>query len=293
MAEKTLTKTNMPEAKLFSRGKVRDLYESGENLVIVTTDRISAFDFVLPNAIPGKGRVLTSLSEYWFNFTRKVIPNHLITTNVDEFPEPFGNYRSQLEGRSMLVKKVENIPVECVVRGYLAGSGWREYRESGETSGVKLPEGLVESQKLDEPVFTPATKAATGHDENISEKQLEDRVGKETAAALKDSSLRVYLMASEYARQKGIIISDTKMEFGFLDGELILIDELLTPDSSRFWPLEDYQPGTSQKSFDKQFVRDYLESIGWDKKPPVPELTEEVIQKTAQKYQEAYERIVG
>ena len=285
--------TNLADVKLFSRGKVRDLYEIDGKLVIVTTDRISAFDSVLPDGIPSKGKVLTALSEYWFRLTEDIIPNHLITTDVDSFPASLKKYEDILRGRSMLVKKTRRLDVECVVRGYLAGSGWREYKEKGSISGVKLPAGLVEAQKLDEPIFTPATKADSGHDVNIAQAELEETVGQETANLLREKSLEIYSKASGMAESKGVIISDTKMEFGFLGDELILIDELLTPDSSRFWPMADYKPGGPQKSFDKQFVRDYLEKIGWDKTPPAPPLPPEVARKTSEKYLEAYERIVG
>ncbi len=285
--------TNLADVKLFSRGKVRDLYEVDGKFVIVTTDRISAFDSILPDGIPSKGKVLTSLSEYWFRLTEDIIPNHLITTDVDSFPASLKKYEDILKGRSMLVKKTRRLDVECVVRGYLAGSGWREYKEKGSICGVKLPADMVEAQKLDEPIFTPATKADSGHDVNISQEELEETVGAKTANLLKKKSLEIYLKASGMAESKGVIISDTKMEFGFLCDELILIDELLTPDSSRFWPMADYKPGGPQKSFDKQFVRDYLEGIGWDKTPPAPPLPPEIVRKTSEKYLEAYERIVG
>jgi phosphoribosylaminoimidazole-succinocarboxamide synthase len=285
--------TNLADVKLFSRGKVRDLYEVDGKLVIVTTDRISAFDSVLPDGIPSKGKVLTALSEYWFRLTEDIIPNHLITTDVDSFPAGLKKYEDILRGRSMLVKKTRRLDVECVVRGYLAGSGWKEYEEKSSICGVKLPAGMVEAQKLGEPIFTPATKADSGHDVNISQEELEKIVGTKTADLLKKKSLEIYLKASGMAESKGVIISDTKMEFGFLGDELILIDELLTPDSSRFWPMADYKPGGPQKSFDKQFVRDYLEEIGWDKTPPAPPLPAEVAKKTSEKYLEAYERIVG
>ncbi len=291
--EKIVLKTDMPDVKLFSRGKVRDLYDLDDKLIIITTDRISAFDCVLPDGIPYKGKILTALSEHWFNLTSDIISNHLITTDISLFPEILRKYKEELKGRSMLVRKVEKIAVECVVRGYLAGSAWKEYREKGSVSGIKLPHGLREAGKLDEPIFTPATKATSGHDMNITEKELDGMVGKKTCQMLKEKSLEIYSLACDYAEQRGIMASDTKMEFGFLDGELILIDELLTPDSSRFWPMEDYEPGKPQKSFDKQYVRDYLEGIGWEKKPPAPNLPSEVIKKTSEKYLEAYRRIVG
>ena len=290
---KVVLQTNLDDVKLFSRGKVRDLYEVDGKLVIVTTDRISAFDSVLPDGIPSKGKVLTALSEYWFRLTEDIIPNHLITTDVDSFPASLKKYEDILRGRSMLVKKTRRLDVECVVRGYLAGSGWREYEKKSSISGVKLPAGMVEAQKLKEPIFTPATKADSGHDVNISQEELEETVGAKTANLLKKKSLEIYLKASGIAESKGVIISDTKMEFGFLGDELILIDELLTPDSSRFWPMDDYKQGGPQKSFDKQFVRDYLEEIGWNKTPPAPPLPPEVVKKTSEKYLEAYERIAG
>ena len=279
--------------KLLTRGKVRDLYDLTNELLIVTTDRISAFDSILPNGIPYKGSVLTALSEYWFRLTEKIIKNHLITTDIDSFPDFLKKHEQILKGRSMLVKKTKAIPVECVIRGYLAGSAWTEYKEKGAVCGIKLPEGLKESQKLEKPIFTPATKAASGHDINITFEEFGKISGDKTAQMLKQKSLEIYSLAANEAESKGIIISDTKMEFGVLDGELILIDELLTPDSSRFWPLENYKPGASQKSFDKQYVRDYLLKIGWDKNPPAPELPPKVIEKTSGKYIEACKRITG
>jgi len=291
--EKVILQTDLADVKLMARGKVRDLYELNEKLIIITTDRISAFDYILPDGIPYKGKVLTALSEYWFNLTKDIIPNHLITTDVGSFPEIVKRHEKQLRGRSMLVRKVEQFPVECVVRGYLAGSAWKEYKEKGSISGIKLPPGLGESEKLPEPIFTPATKAVSGHDVNITEDELRKIVGGKNCSILKEKSLEIYSMAHDYAKQRGIIVSDTKMEFGIFDGELTLIDELLTPDSSRFWPLEEYKPGNPQKSFDKQYVRDYLEDIGWDKNPPAPNLPAEIIRKTSEKYLEAYRRIAG
>ncbi len=293
MREKVLLSSELAGARPFKKGKVRDLYDLGDKLLIVATDRISAFDVVLPNGIPLKGRVLTALSEFWFNYTRDIIGNHLITRDLKEFPRELRKFSSVLEGRAMLVKKARMIEIECVVRGYLAGSGWRDYREKGSVSGVKLPPGLRESEKLPQLIFTPATKAKSGHDINISEEEMEKRVGKKTARKLKEKSLEVYKSASQYAESKGLIISDTKLEFGLSGNEIILIDELLTPDSSRFWPQEDYQVGRAQKSFDKQFVRDYLESLSWDKKPPAPPLPPGIIEKTSQKYQEAHRKITG
>ena len=291
--KEVILQTNLPGVKLLTRGKVRDLYDLTNELLIVTTDRISAFDSILPNGIPHKGSVLTALSEYWFSITENIIQNHLITTDIDSFPDFLKKHEQILKGRSMLVKKTKAMPVECVIRGYLAGSAWTEYNEKGSVCGIRLPEGLKESQKLEEPIFTPATKAASGHDINITFEEFGKISGDKTARMLKQKSLEIYSFAAEEAESKGIIISDTKMEFGILDGELILIDELLTPDSSRFWPLEDYKQGTSQKSFDKQYVRDYLLKIGWDKNPPAPELPPEIIEKTSQKYIEAYKRITG
>ncbi|MCD5390467.1 phosphoribosylaminoimidazolesuccinocarboxamide synthase [candidate division NPL-UPA2 bacterium] len=293
MGKDALLETQLPGIKLFKKGKVRDIYELDDKLLIVATDRISAFDVILPNGIPNKGRILTKLSEFWFHFTKELIGNHLITANLASFPEELGKYAPILEGRSMLVRKVEPLPVECVVRGYLAGSGWREYGEEGTICSIKLPPGLRESEKLPEPIFTPATKASSGHDINISEEEVAKLVGVKLAQQLKRKSLEIYTVASSYAESKGLIISDTKFEFGRWDDEIIIIDELLTPDSSRFWPMEDYEPGRSQKSFDKQFVRDYLETLDWDKTPPAPQLPEEVIKKTSEKYEEAYRKLTG
>ena len=291
--KEVILQTNLSGVKLLTRGKVRDIYDLTNELLIVTTDRISAFDSILPNGIPYKGSVLTAMSEYWFRLTENIIQNHLITTDTGSFPDFLKKHEQILKDRSMLVKKAKAIPVECVIRGYLAGSAWTEYKEKGAVCGIRLPEGLKESQKLEEPIFTPATKAASGHDMNITFEEFEKISGDKTARMLKQKSLEIYSLAAEEAESKGIIISDTKMEFGILDGELILIDELLTPDSSRLWPLEDYKPGASQKSFDKQYVRDYLLKIGWDKNPPAPELPPKVIEKTSQKYIEAYKRITG
>lgn len=274
----------------YRRGKVRDVYDLGDQLVIVATDRISAFDWVMPNGIPGKGRVLTELSTFWFNWLR--IPNHLISTDLAELPAPF--LRDELVGRTMLVRKTEVIPIECVARGYLAGSGWKEYRASGTVCGIPLPKGLLEASRLPMPIFTPATKAEQGlHDENISFEVMAREVGTETAAELRARTLEVYRRASTYAESRGIILADTKFEWGRLpSGELILIDEVLTPDSSRFWPKDTYRPGSSPPSFDKQFVRDWLETTGWDKKSPPPELPAEVVEKTGAKYREALERLI-
>ena len=279
---------------LHSRGKVRDIYEAGaDELLIVATDRLSAFDVVMAQGIPDKGRVLTQLSCFWFDFFRDVVPSHFLTADVREYPEPFRAYSDQLAGRSMLVKKANPFPVECVARGYLAGSGWKDYRTTGAICGVRLPAGLQESARLDEPIFTPATKAQSGHDENISWVETVEIVGLATAEKLRDNTLRLYNKAREYAEQRGILISDTKFEWGLRGEEIILIDEVLTPDSSRFWPQEGYQPGRSQPSFDKQFVRDYLESLHWNKQPPPPPLPAEVVEKTSEKYRDAFRLLTG
>ncbi len=271
------------------RGKVRDVYDLGDRLLLVSTDRISAFDWVLPTGIPDKGRVLTQIAAYWFGLLGE--PNHLITTAVEQMDLPAGADRRMLAGRSTLCRKTEVVPIECVVRGYLAGSGWKEYQQSGMVCGIELPPGLTESARLPEPIFTPSTKATTGHDENISFQRVVDLVGRELAEELRRRSLRVFQRGSEYARQRGILIADTKFEFGRVGGELLLIDEVLTPDSSRFWPADQYAPGRGQPSFDKQFVRDWLSSTEWDKNSPPPALPEDVVAKTRQKYVEAYERL--
>ncbi len=273
------------------RGKVRDIYELGDRLIIVATDRISAFDWVLPTPIPDKGRVLTGLSVFWFEYLDE--PNHLITDSVNQMPLPEGADRTLLEGRTMLVHKAEPVPIECVVRGYLAGSAWREYRESGSVCGIALPPGMQEAQELDEPLFTPATKATTGHDENISFEEMVRRVGQDTADELRERSIQLYQKARAYARERGIILADTKLEWGFHQGRLILIDEVFTPDSSRFWPADEYQPGRSQPSFDKQFVRDWLAATDWDKNSPPPPLPDKIVEQTRQRYIEAYERLTG
>ena len=269
------------------------MFEAGDKLLIVATDRISAFDVVMPDAIPYKGRVLTALSEFWFDYLKGTVANHLVTTDVDSFPEPLSEYRDQLEGRSMLVARAEVFPVECVARGYLAGSGWKEYAQTGEVCGVRLPAGLKESSRLPEPIFTPATKAETGHDINISEREMSDRVGTEATKRLKELTLELYSKASDYAAARGIIIADTKFEFGVRDGQVILVDEALTPDYSRFWPEDLYSAGRSQQSFDKQYVRDYLETLDWNKQPPGPNLPREVIEQTSEKYLEAYRLLTG
>jgi len=290
-----LLTTQIPQLTLHNRGKVRDIYEVNDSLLIIATDRISAFDVVLPNGIPYKGKVLTALSEFWFGYTSNSIENHLITTRIEQMNSSIiTQHKDILAGRSMLVKKVAVIPVECVVRGYLAGSGWKEYQKTQSICGIKLPPGLKESEKLPEPIFTPSTKATTGHDENIPFSKVVDSIGRKLAEELKEKSLQVYLKASKYARERGIIICDTKFEWGITkDNKTILIDEALTPDSSRFWPLEGYMPGVPQHSYDKQFIRDYLESIRWDKKPPAPTLPPDIIQKTSEKYLNAYKALTG
>ena len=290
---KALFETNFPELKLIHRGKVRDLYEVEGNLLMVATDRISAFDVVMPTPIPDKGKVLTQLSVFWFEFLKDLVANHLITAEVEEFPPVCTPYREELRLRSMLVKKTKPLPVECIVRGYLAGSGLKEYRRSGTVCGIKLPPGLKEAEKLPEPIFTPSTKAQEGHDVNISFEECARIIGKDLAEKVRRLSLEIYQKAAAYAEERGIIIADTKFEFGLLGEELILIDEVLTPDSSRFWPKDEYEPGRPQKSFDKQFLRDWLEEIGWDKKPPAPELPPEIVEKTRARYLEAYRRITG
>ena len=294
MASNVVSITAFKSLTLKGRGKVRDIYDLGDRLLIIATDRISAFDVVMPNPIPDKGRVLTQLSRFWFDMTKKIVTNHVVSTKVEDFPKECKPYQDILRDRSMLVVKTNPFPIECVVRGYLSGSGWEEYKKRGEVCGIPLPKGLLESSKLEEPIFTPATKAEIGlHDENITMERVEKIVGKEVAQRLKSLSLTIYKMARDFAEGRGILIADTKMEFGVKDGKLFLIDELLTPDSSRFWPKDDYRTGSSLKSFDKQFLRDYLLSIKWDKSPPAPELPEEIIQKTREKYLEAYERLVG
>ena len=288
-ASGVLLQTDFPELKLHASGKVRDVYSVDSNhLLFVATDRISAFDYVLATGIPEKGRVLTQLSLFWFDFLQGIVPNHLATANVAEYPAELQNYAAQLRGRSMLVVRANMVAVECVVRGYISGSGWKEYKNSGSVCGIKLPAGLRESDKLPEPIFTPATKATTGHDENISFDHMIDLIGKELSEKLRDISIAVYKKAADYAETRGIIIADTKFEFGHTPKGLVLADEVLTPDSSRFWPMDKYQPGGAQESFDKQYVRDYLESIKWNKQPPAPGLPPEVAAKTSEKYIEAY-----
>ncbi len=286
--------TNLPGIKLLSRGKVRDIYAVGEDkLLVVATDRISAFDVVLDKGIPDKGRVLTQLSCFWFDRFKDLVPTHFLAAQMADYPKELQAFADQIGGRSMLVKKAEPFPIECVVRGYLAGSGWKEYRSNGTVCGIKLPAGLMESSRLDEPIFTPATKSQTGHDENISFDETARRIGMAAAEKLRDLSIRLYTEARKYAEERGIIIADTKFEWGQIGNEFILIDEVLTPDSSRFWPMDGYEPGKSQPSFDKQFVRDYLESTHWNKTPPPPPLPAEVVEKTSQKYRDAYRLLTG
>jgi phosphoribosylaminoimidazole-succinocarboxamide synthase len=294
MLNNSLTTTNFQGITLFKRGKVRDVYDLGEYYLIVSTDRLSAFDVIMNEGIPLKGKVLNRISAFWFDYTKDIIENHIISMDVDSYPEICQPYKDDLINRSMLVKKAELIPIECIVRGYITGSGWNDYKKTGQICGIKLPEGLVESEKLNEPIFTPSTKAEIGlHDENITEEQAISIIGEEAYNILKETTISVYKKASEYALTKGIIIADTKMEFGFYNGKIILIDELLTPDSSRFWPLNEYKKGTSQNSFDKQYVRDYLLSINFNKQPPPPELPEDVILNTSRKYQEALYMLTG
>jgi phosphoribosylaminoimidazole-succinocarboxamide synthase len=293
-----ITQTSLPGIDRVASGKVRDVYSIpdkllGDPLLIIATDRISAFDCILPQGIPGKGRVLTQMSLFWFDFLRDVVPNHLITANVDEYPAPLHAYRDQLEGRSMLVKRCRMEPIECVARGYVVGSGWKDYKATGAICGISLPAGLLECAALPEPIYTPASKAETGHDENISFETTVKTVGAETAALLRDLTLKIYGKASAHAATRGIILADTKFEFGWHDGKLLLADEVLTPDSSRYWPRDDYKPGGAQPSFDKQFVRDYLETLTWNKQPPAPPLPEDVIARTSEKYHDAYTRITG
>ena len=289
-----LTTTNYKDLKLFKRGKVRDVYEAGDHYVIVSTDRLSAFDVIMNEGIPEKGKILNRISKFWFDYTKDIIPNHLVSLNVEDYPAECKPYRAELKDRSMLVKKAELIPIECIVRGYITGSGLIDYNKTGKICGIELPKGLVESEKLPEPIFTPSTKAEIGlHDENITEEEAASIVGKETYDTIKNSALTIYKKASEFALGKGIIIADTKMEFGYYNGKVILIDELLTPDSSRFWPSDEYQKNKTQNSFDKQYVRDYLLSINFNKKPPAPKLPEEVIFNTSKKYQEALFKLTG
>ncbi len=294
MKANVILETNFKKLKFLKKGKVRDIYDVGEYYLIISTDRLSAFDVIMLQGIPNKGKVLNKISEFWFNLTKDIIPNHLITTNINDFPPECKEYKDELEGRSMLVKKAEVIPIESIIRGYISGSGWNDYKKTGSISGIKLPKGLRESEKLPEPIFTPSTKAEIGlHDENISLEEAVKIAGKETILKIKDIALRIYKTVSDFALQKGIIIADTKMEFGLYKNNLIIVDELLTPDSSRFWPVEGYKEGVAQQSYDKQFVRDYLLSIKFNKQPPPPVLPEEIINKTSEKYIEIYTRLTG
>jgi phosphoribosylaminoimidazole-succinocarboxamide synthase len=290
--DEVLLETTLPPP-LAGRGKVRDIYDLGEHLLFIASDRISAFDCILGSGIPCKGRVLTQMSLFWFEFLRETVATHLLTADVQQYPEQLAPYRSMLHGRSMLVKRAEMVPVECVARGYLAGSGWKEYQSEGKVCGIPLPLGLRDGDRLPEPIFTPATKAQSGHDMNVPFEHVVNMIGAELAARLRDLTLNIYNKAAAYALGRGIILADTKFEFGFVDAQLVLADEVLTPDSSRWWPVATYRPGGPQPSFDKQYVRDYLETLDWDKKPPAPALPEEVIRKTSEKYQEAYTRLTG
>jgi phosphoribosylaminoimidazole-succinocarboxamide synthase len=293
LSSSAIFETELPGITLLARGKVRDIYDLGDVLLFVATDRLSAFDYVLPNPIPGKGQVLSRISEFWFDLLSERVANHVIATDVSRFPEPLPGYASQLDGRSMLVKKLDMLPVECVARGYLAGSGWKEYQERGTVCGISLPDGLQESSRLPEPIFTPATKAHDGHDENIPISEVERLVGAHRAEELRAKTLELYIAGADYARDRGIIIADTKFEFG-LDGDaLVLADEVLTPDSSRFWQARSYEAGRGQHSLDKQYVRDYLESINWNKRPPVPELPEEIVAGARDRYRQIYRILTG
>lgn len=294
MKTKVILQTNFPNLNLVKRGKVRDIYDVGKNFLIVSTDRLSAFDVIMSQGIPNKGKVLTKISEFWFNYTKDIVVNHLISTSVKDFPQECQEYAEDLEGRSMLVKKAEVISIECIVRGYITGSGWNDYKKTGKISGIELSEGLRESEKFPEPLFTPSTKAEVGtHDENISLQEAENIADKDTLQKIKKYTLDVYTKAADYALNKGIIIADTKMEFGVYNNEIILVDELLTPDSSRFWPEDKYEVGKSQQSYDKQFVRDYLLSINFNKQPPPPVLPEDVINKTSEKYLDVLFKLTG
>lgn len=290
--DKVLLETKLRLRRL-RQGKVRDIYDLGDTLLLVASDRISAFDCVLASGIPCKGRVLTQMSLFWFDFLRDTIQSHVLTANVEEYPKKLARHRKMLDGRSMLVKKAEMIEIECVARGYLAGSGWKEYKTQGTVCGIPLPSGLREGDRLPERIFTPATKAQTGHDVNVPFQYVADRLGVELAGQLRDLTLEIYERAAAYALERGIILADTKLEFGFIEGQLTLADEVLTPDSSRYWPADAYYPGRPQFSFDKQYVRDYLETLTWDKRPPAPALPPEIVLKTSEKYQEAYWRLTG
>lgn len=293
LPEKTVLTTNLPGAISRRSGKVRDIYEYEQGLLLVATDRISAFDCVMPNGIPGKGKILTALSVFWFDKTRHIIPSHLLSVNVEDFPPAVTDCSELLDGRTMWVRKAKVIPVECVVRGYLSGSAWRSYKETGEICDHRLPAGLVESDKLPEPIFTPATKAPSGHDENISRQRVVEITGPSLAEELEQKSLELYQFAADFVREQGLLLADSKFEFGLVNGELLLIDEVLTPDASRYWDAGQYQPGRPQQAFDKQYVRDYLDSLDWDKEPPAPRLPPEVVAQTRQIYLETLRRITG
>jgi phosphoribosylaminoimidazole-succinocarboxamide synthase len=294
LIDPVLLHTEFPDLQLHASGKVRDVYRlDNDRLLFVATDRISAFDYVLATGIPHKGRVLTQISLFWFDFLKEIVPNHLIAADVSQYPAELKKYEDQLAGRSMIVMRAEMFPVECVVRGYISGSAWKEYKATGSVSGIKLPAGLRESDQLPEPIFTPATKATTGHDENISFEQMVQILGSDTSEQLRDLTLKIYQKASDYARGRGIILADTKFEFGRTAKGITLADEVLTPDSSRFWPADKYTPGSAQESYDKQFVRDYLEEIRWNKQPPAPALPQDVARKTSEKYLEAYQQLTG
>jgi phosphoribosylaminoimidazole-succinocarboxamide synthase len=294
MLPNVILNTDFPNLKLFAKGKVRDIYNLGDNLLLVSSDRISAFDVIMDQGIPYKGMVLTKISEFWFNFTKDVIPNHFITTDVNQYPSECREYADILRNRSMLIKKAKVVPIECIVRGYITGSGWKDYKKTCEISGIKLPSGLLESEKFPEPIFTPSTKAEIGeHDENISADQAMKIIDKDTFNAVKEATIKIYKKASEFALTKGIIIADTKFEFGKVNDKIILVDEVLTPDSSRFWPKDKYKIGTGQESYDKQFLRNYLLSIKFNMQPPPPPLPEEIIKKTSEKYLDIYKKITG
>jgi phosphoribosylaminoimidazole-succinocarboxamide synthase len=284
------TKIDLP---LVRRGKVRDIYDAGDNLLFVATDRISAFDCILGSGIPCKGRVLTQISLFWFDYLRHIVPSYIVSGDIDQFPASLRQFRSSLEGRALLVRKADMIEIECVARGYLSGSGWKEYQAQGTVCGIQLPAGLEQSSRLPEPIFTPATKAHTGHDENVPFETVAAQVGEPLAVRLRDLTLNIYKHAAAYALERGLILADTKFEFGFVGDRLVIADEVLTPDSSRYWPADQYAPGGPQPSFDKQFVRDYLETLDWDKRPPAPALPEEVVRKTSEKYREAYRLLTG
>ncbi|MDD4956910.1 MAG: phosphoribosylaminoimidazolesuccinocarboxamide synthase [Candidatus Omnitrophica bacterium] len=294
--ERPVTDLDLKGMPLLKEGKVRKVYDLGDKLLFVVTDRISAFDVIMPNGIPYKGKVLNMISSFWFEYTRDIVENHMLTVDIDGIiaaDKKLAPYRDILDGRSMLVRKAEPIMVECIVRGYISGSGWKDYQSTGMVSGIKLPKGLRLSDKLEEPIFTPSTKADTGHDMNISQKDTRELVGDDIFELIRDKSVKVYEKARDYAEKKGIVLADTKFEFGIVDGRVVLMDEALTPDSSRFWPKDDYEPGRQQKSFDKQFLRDYLETLDWDKTPPGPVLPDEIVDRTSEKYRQAYKVLTG